>query len=99
MGPDKAHPQWLTAQLRQQPKLPIQIYMNAGLFETKPEFANILQTNRALYQVLKTKGYPVMFEEVASGHDYFSWRVTIANGLIRLFSHQSDETSQQISDE
>ncbi|SHO57193.1 enterochelin esterase [Vibrio quintilis] len=98
-GPDKAHPQWLTAQLRQQPKLPIQIYMNAGLFETKPEFANILQTNRALYQVLKTKGYPVMFEEVASGHDYFSWRVTIANGLIRLFSHQSDETSQQISDE
>ncbi|CAM3970153.1 Enterochelin esterase [Vibrio aerogenes CECT 7868] len=93
-GPDKAHPQWLTAQLRQQPKRPIKVYMNAGIFETKPEFANILQTNQALYQVLKEKGYPVVFEQIASGHDYFSWRVTLANGLISLFNKDNAAISQ-----
>ncbi|WP_237322598.1 alpha/beta hydrolase-fold protein [Vibrio sp. vnigr-6D03] len=77
--------EWLTKQISQSPHKPIQVYLNAGLFEVKPDFANILGTNRNMHQVLKDKGYQVMLKEFASGHDYFSWRITLVDGLKRLF--------------
>ncbi|MDC0611219.1 alpha/beta hydrolase-fold protein [Vibrio sp.] len=77
---------WVADQFEAAPHKAIDIYMNAGLFETKPAFSNILETNRHLYNILKNKGYHVDFAEVASGHDYFSWRVMLANGLITLFN-------------
>ncbi|WP_104402671.1 alpha/beta hydrolase-fold protein [Vibrio penaeicida] len=77
--------EWLTKQISESPQKPIQVYLNAGLFEVKPDFANILGTNRNMHQVLIDKGYQVMFKEFASGHDYFSWRITLVDGLKRLF--------------
>lgn len=77
--------EWLTKKISQSPHKPIQVYLNAGLFEVKPDFANILGTNRNMHQVLKDKGYQVMLKEFASGHDYFSWRITLVDGLKRLF--------------
>ncbi|MEI8632249.1 alpha/beta hydrolase-fold protein [Vibrio sp. PP-XX7] len=36
-GPDKDHSEWLTHQIKRSFHQPIEIYMNAGVFETKPE--------------------------------------------------------------
>lgn len=77
--------EWLTKQIAQSPQRSLKIYMNAGVFEQKPEQVNIIDTNRKLYNVLTEQQYDVKFDELASGHDYYSWRVTIANGLDYLF--------------
>jgi enterochelin esterase family protein len=37
-----------------------------------------------LRDVLRVKGYEVHFQEFAGGHDYLSWRGTLADGLIAL---------------
>jgi enterochelin esterase family protein len=34
--------------------------------------------------VLRAKGYEVQFQEFEGGHDYLSWRGTLADGLIAL---------------
>lgn len=79
---------WMANEFAQAPHKAIDIYMNAGIFETNPAFASILETNQDLYKILKYKGYNVEFEEVASGHDYLSWRVMLAKGLITLFNQK-----------
>ncbi|WP_194437870.1 alpha/beta hydrolase-fold protein [Vibrio fluminensis] len=84
-APSRLQKEWLTKQISQSPENSLKIYMNAGLFEQKPDRASIIDTNRKLYQVLQEKHYDVKFDELASGHDYYSWRVTIANGLDYLF--------------
>jgi enterochelin esterase family protein len=73
-----------------QPKKAVSIYMNAGLFEVKPESHNILKTNRQLYAALQQRGYSVHYQEFASGHDYFSWRANLALGLMTLLTPPSD---------
>ncbi|MCE0493547.1 enterochelin esterase [Vibrio salinus] len=80
---------WIAEQVASSAKQPVDVYLNAGLFETKPDFANILETNRTLYNTLKNKGYKVHFTEIAGGHDYFSWRVMLSDGLIKLFQSNS----------
>ncbi len=85
-GPDKESPEWLTRQIEKAPTKPLDIYLNAGVFEVLPKNYNIISTNRTLAKVLTNKNYMVKFEELASGHDYYNWRVTIADGLIHLFS-------------
>lgn len=37
-----------------------------------------------MYNVLLSKGYEIKYEYFQSGHDYLSWRETLANGLISL---------------
>ena len=76
---------WFVDLVKEMPKHAIEIYMNAGLFEITPKAYEILNTNRTLVDTLKQRGYHVTFEEVASGHDYFNWRVTLAHGLAALF--------------
>ncbi len=84
LGGVTAH--WFAELVAKQPMQPIEIYMNAGLFEISPKAYEILETNRTLAATFKAKGYPFTFEEVACGHDYFSWRVTLAHGLVALFN-------------
>ncbi|CCN69554.1 alpha/beta hydrolase-fold protein [Vibrio nigripulchritudo] len=76
---------WLNREIEVNTRKPIQVYHNAGAFELLPDFANILETNRHMHDVLERKGYDVTFKEFASGHDYFSWRITLADGLTSLF--------------
>lgn len=85
---------WFAEEVLSQPKKAVEIYMNAGLFEVKPETHNILKTNRQLYASLKTRGYTVHYQEFASGHDYFSWRATLALGLITLLGSSSDTETE-----
>ncbi|MBH0086243.1 DUF3327 domain-containing protein [Psychrobacter sp. SCQQ22] len=69
-------------------KAPVRFFMSAGVFETargESSSNGILGTNRHLRDVLLAKGYYARYEEYGAGHDYFSWRGIIADGLISLF--------------
>jgi len=69
-------------------KVPVRLFLSAGVFETargKSSSNGILGTNRHLRDVLLAKGYDTRYEEYGAGHDYFSWRGIIADGLISIF--------------
>jgi enterochelin esterase-like enzyme len=78
--------EWLTQAFAKAPKLPVSFYMYAGIFETGQNSIDILESNRHLRTVLNAKGYNVFDEAFEGGHDYFSWGVTLADGLMRIFS-------------
>jgi enterochelin esterase-like enzyme len=68
------------------PKLPVRFYLDAGSMELDMSGRGgaILVPNRHLRDVLRAKGYDVFFQEFIGGHDYVSWRETLADGLIVL---------------
>ncbi|WP_133468619.1 alpha/beta hydrolase [Paraglaciecola marina] len=68
------------------PQKPIRFFLSAGLFENSRYVGDgILETNRHLRDVLLAKGYTTYHKEYSAGHDYFSWRDIIADGLLTLF--------------
>lgn len=75
---------WFAQEIKMQPRKEITIYLNAGLFERQPASHDILKANQQLRCSLELKGYKVSYEELASGHDHFSWRTALSNGLIAL---------------
>jgi len=91
LDPDSPHKNWLADLIQSVPKEPITVYLNAGLFETKPNFHSIMGSNKYLFNSLKTNGYNVYFEKIASGHDYFSWRIKLAKGLTTLFHDKNNK--------
>jgi enterochelin esterase-like enzyme len=80
------------------PKLPLQIFISAGIYEAAhggQGNKGILDGSRNLKDVLRAKGYPVMYREYAAGHDYLAWRGVLADGLIALFQPpEANATSQ-----
>jgi enterochelin esterase-like enzyme len=88
-----AEMEWLTKEIAQTKTLPISFYMYAGLFETGQSSIDILESNRHLRTVLNAKHNAVFYEEFAGGHDYFSWSVALADGLVRIFSSIKAQTS------
>jgi enterochelin esterase-like enzyme len=88
---------WLIQQFVTTRKLPIRFYLEAGLFENGcPD--PLLTQNRRMRDVLEAKGYSVVYSEFAGGHEFLSWRGSVADGLIALagrdqlsvgFSHRS----------
>lgn len=65
------------------PKLPIKFYLEAGLFES--DCADpLLSQNRRMRDVLEAKGYSVVYSEFAGGHEFLSWRGSVADGLMAL---------------
>jgi enterochelin esterase family protein len=78
--------QWLTAQFEASPRLPLRFFMNVGLLEDgvrpgDPTYPSMVEANRALRDVLMAKGNEVYYDEFNGGHDYVSWRGSIADGL------------------
>lgn len=74
---------WLMRQFVTTRKLPIRFYLEAGLFENDcPD--TLLAQNRRLRDVLEAKGYSVVYSEFAGGHEFLSWRGSVADGLIAL---------------
>ena len=81
----KAEPNWLARQYLASPRLPLQFYMDAGSDEVDPLGRySILEPSRHMRDVLLAKGYEVHYQEFVGGHDYLSWRGTLADGLIVL---------------
>jgi enterochelin esterase family protein len=74
---------WLIRQFVTTRKLPIRFYLEAGLFENDCPEA-LLSQNRRMRDVLEAKGYPVVYSEFAGGHEFLSWRGSVADGLIAL---------------
>jgi enterochelin esterase-like enzyme len=81
-----SEPNWVARQFIANPKLPLRFYLDAGSeeFDVSGDGRSILVTSRTLRDVLLAKGYEVHFQEFAGGHDYLSWRGTLADGLIAL---------------
>ncbi|HMC26670.1 MAG TPA: alpha/beta fold hydrolase, partial [Verrucomicrobiae bacterium] len=88
-------PNWVAKQFIASPKLPVRFYMDAGSDEIdlSGKGASILVPNRHLRDVLLAKGYEVHYQEFNGGHDYLSWRGTLADGLILLMGGAAGETS------
>jgi enterochelin esterase-like enzyme len=84
-----SEPNWVAKQFIASPKLPLRFYLEAGSDEI--DFSgggnSILLTTRTLRDVLLAKGYEVHFHEFAGGHDYLSWRGTLADALIVLLGN------------
>jgi enterochelin esterase-like enzyme len=84
LGTD-SEPNWVARQFIGSPKLPLRFYLDAGSeeFDVSGD-RSILVTTRTLRDVLLAKRYEVHSQEFAGGHDYLSWRGTLADGLIAL---------------
>ncbi len=95
-APERAHPEklvdssieggWLAKQFIKSRKLPLTFYMDAGWFEVDMSGTGmgILEPSRHMRDVLLALGYEVHYQESVGGHDYLSWRGTLADGLIAL---------------
>ncbi len=67
------------------PRLPVEFYFDAGRYESaRGGQAGILETSRALGDVLRAKGYRVTQVEHNTGHDYVHWQGSLACGLVAL---------------
>ena len=79
-------PNYFAKEFIKSPKLPLKFYMDAGSFEVDLRGGGgaILEPSRHMRDVLLAKGYEVHYQEFIGGHDYMSWRGTLADGLIAL---------------
>jgi len=100
---DPAHPEkmeegaesgWLPRLFMNSEKLDVRFYLDAGLFEVdlSGSGGSILLPNRAMRDLLRAKGYEVHYQEFVGGHDYLSWRETLADGLLFLLGDQASTT-------
>jgi enterochelin esterase family protein len=81
---DISEPAWLTRQFVQTPLLPVEFYLEVGLFEcttTPGDGPTQLQANRHLRDVLQAKGYKVHYSEYWGGHEYLNWSYSRAKAL------------------
>jgi enterochelin esterase family protein len=87
---DGEEPNWLARQYVGSPQLQLRFYLEAGTFENDIIGAGgqILETSRHLRDVLRAKGYEVQYREFVGGHDYLSWRGSLADGLLSLVRAQ-----------
>lgn len=81
-----SEPNWVAHQFTSAPKKVLRFYLDAGSaeFNATGGANSILFCTRTLRDVLRAKGYEVHFQEFEGGHDYLSWRGTLADGLIAL---------------
>jgi enterochelin esterase family protein len=92
-----AEPNWMAKQFIASPKLPLRFYLDAGSDEIdlSGQGKSILMPNRHLRDVLRAKGYEVHYQEFVGGHDYLSWRGTLADGLILLMGSAAADAQTQ----
>jgi len=72
---------WISSEFEKVKHLPLKFYINVGKIEPK---VSMIDTNIQFKDDLIHMGYDVKFQYFKSGHDYWYWGETIANGLIFL---------------
>jgi enterochelin esterase family protein len=85
--------EWVIRQYETARKLNVRFVLQPGLLEvvrTPLDGPPILDSNRHLRDVLKSKGYAVYYTEVAGGHEPIAWRDGIAPGLIELLGRRKE---------
>jgi len=90
-----AEPNWLATQYIMSPRLPLRFYMDTGSDDI--DFGGhygTLEQSRHMRDVLLAKGYEVHYQEFQGGHDYLSWRGTLAEGLIMLIGSSTEPHEQ-----
>lgn len=77
---------WLIRRYVEAERLPLRFYMEVGLLEYSHNGngASHRGLNRHMRDVLRAKGYPLIYTEYNGGHDYIWWQQTLADGLIAL---------------
>ncbi len=95
-GESNSEPNWLVRQFISSPTKPVRFYLDAGSAEFNATGGGdaILFCTRTLRDVLRAKGYEVHFQEFVGGHDYLSWRGTLADGLIALMGAAATNSVQ-----
>jgi enterochelin esterase-like enzyme len=77
--------EWLASQYKATPKLPLRFFIEEGLMEDiSRDGPTGLTANRQFVELLKSKGYWVVYEEVGGSHEPVHWRDTLPQGLIAL---------------
>lgn len=74
----------LAREFMRRPRLPLRIYMDAGRYEgsaAKENGSGQLGSNRHIRDVLRLKGYPVLYRTYNGGHDTYCWRETLVDAL------------------
>lgn len=61
------------------PRLPLQIWLDVGLFES------LLDCNREMRDLLEQRGYQPRYREYSGGHNYTAWRNDVWRGLEIMF--------------
>lgn len=79
--PEAGQDGWLSTQFAQGERRPIEFWMEVGAFESRSMVSN----NRRLRDVLRAKGYRVLYREYSGGHDFLTWRDSLATGVTQLF--------------
>jgi enterochelin esterase-like enzyme len=89
-----AEPGWLMREVLEADRRDLRFYLDAGLMEGERDLGwvpederdepSLLAANRHMRDVLRARGYPVHYAEFNGGHDWISWRGTLADSLIAL---------------
>jgi len=89
-------PDWIVRQFISSPRKQLRFYLDVGSteFNATGGADSILFCTRTLRDVLRAKGYEVHFQEFVGGHDYLSWRGTLADGLIALLGNGASQTAK-----
>jgi enterochelin esterase-like enzyme len=77
--------EFLASQYRARAKLALRFFVEAGSLEdNSKQGLSLLAANRRFVEILKSKGYPVTYEEVDGTHDPAVWRDTLVLALMTL---------------
>ena len=79
------NPSYLIRQYRRETAVPVKFYLEVGDKETEGR-NSILAVNREMRDVLKQKGYDVVYREFEGGHEYKCWRKALPDGLKAFFA-------------
>jgi len=82
--PETDEPVALARYFMRRPRLPLKIYMDVGRYEARSETENDvghLGANRHVRDILRVRGYPLLYREYCGGHDFYCCRQGLVGAL------------------
>jgi enterochelin esterase-like enzyme len=89
--PGTDEPVALARYFMRRPKLPLTIYMDVGRYEARSETENDvghLGANRHVRDILRMRGYPLLYREYCGGHDFYCCRQSLVDALRWILSQK-----------